>query len=119
MGFQKEKEEFLRKKDKSKKGSVDDKIRKLVDGINSLNDFYTTSSCAGRILLLSIPKSNKKNEVEYLFCSHKKIKYVEIKEVIDSKLPKDDVWLRVDPVILHVACHDIDCAKRFLNTARD
>ncbi|MFH0867757.1 MAG: tRNA wybutosine-synthesizing 3 family protein [Candidatus Woesearchaeota archaeon] len=119
MGFQKEKEEFLRKKDKSKKGSIDNKIKKLAGNINSLDDFYTTSSCSGRILLVAIPKSNKKNEVEYLFCSHKKIKYAEIKKVIGSKLPKDDVWFKVQPVILHVACKNIDNAKKLLNLARD
>jgi len=118
MNFDKEKKEFLAKKDKSRKGSIDNKIKKLVDKINSFNDFYTTSSCSGRILLSAIPRSNKKNEVQYLFRSHKKIKYNEIK-IITKKLPKDDVWFRVDPVILHVACKNIDNAKKFLNIARD
>ena len=123
MNFGKEKKEFLRKKDKSRKGSIDDKIKKLVSKINSLEDFYTTSSCAGRILLLAIPKSNKKNEVKYLFCSHKKIKNNDFKKLIKiirfKKLPKGDVWFRVDPVILHVACKNINNAKKLLNLARD
>ena len=119
MNFEKEKKEFLGKKDKSRKGSIDDKIKKLVSKINSLEDFYTTSSCSGRILLFTVPKSNKKNKVQYLFCSHKKIQYKEIKKTITKKLPKDDVWFKVQPVILHVACETINCAKKFLNTARD
>ena len=84
MNFEKKKKEFLAKKDKSKKGSIDDKIKRLVDKINSLPDFCTTSSCSGRILLLAIPSSNKKNEVEYLFRSHKKIGYNEIKKILKS-----------------------------------
>ena len=119
MDFDKEKKEFLGKRDKSRKGSVDKKIKKLVDKINSLDNFYTTSSCSGRILLSAIPKSNKKNEVQYLFCSHKKIKYNDLNKIIIKKLPKDDVWLRVDPVILHAACKDINNAKELLNIARD
>lgn len=118
MNFNKEKKEFLGKKDKSRKGSVDEKIKKLVNRINSLEDFYTTSSCAGRVLLSAIPKSNKKNNVQYLFCSHKKIKHSDLNKTI-KKLPKDDVWLKVEPAILHVACKSIDYAKKFLNTARD
>ena len=35
--------------DASPKGSVDEHIRKLVDGINSTDGFVTTSSCSGRI----------------------------------------------------------------------
>ena len=120
MNFEKEKKEFLGKKDKSKKGSIDIKIKRLVDKINSLPDFYTTSSCSGRILLLDIPSSNKKNEVEYLFCSHKKIKYNEIKKILKLKKElKNDVWFKVQPVIIHVACNDIKNTKKILNIARD
>ena len=85
MIFQKEKNDFLIKKDKSRKGSIDNKIKKLVNKINSLNDFYTTSSCSGRVLILAIPNSNKKNEVKYLFISHKKIKNKELKKIIKKK----------------------------------
>jgi len=121
MNFIKEKKEFLAKKDKSKKGSIDNKIKKLVNKINSLDDFYTTSSCSGRILLLAIPKSNKKNEVQYLFCSHKKIKHDNVKKTLKTIITKikDNVWFKIDPVILHVACENINNAKKFLNTARD
>ena len=119
MNFNKEKKEFLRKKDKSRKGSIDSKIKKLVNRINSLEDFYTTSSCAGRILLLTIPESNKKNEVKYLFCSHKKIKYSDLKNILSKKLPKRIVWFRVEPAILHVACKSLFSAVKILNLARD
>ena len=120
MNFEKEKKEFLAKKDKSKKGSIDIKIKRLVDKINSLPDFYTTSSCSGRILLLAIPSSNKKNEVEYLFRSHKKIGYNEIKKILKSKKElKNDVWFKVQPAIIHVACNDIKNTKKILNIARD
>lgn len=126
MNFEKEKMEFLAKKDKSRKGCIDFKIKRLVDKINSLNDFFTTSSCSGRILLFSLPKSNKKKEVQYLFNSHKKIKQSETKGILRTIIKKiklnkikDDVWFRVDGAILHVACNNLDSAKKFLNTARD
>ncbi len=35
--------------DKSPKGSVDERIRELIDEINAYEGFVTTSSCAGRI----------------------------------------------------------------------
>ncbi|MBW2976641.1 hypothetical protein KY347_04305 [Candidatus Woesearchaeota archaeon] len=119
MTFEKKKKDFLRKKDKSRKGSIDGKIKKLVNRINSFGDFYTTSSCSGRILLLAIPESNKKNEVKYLFCSHKKIKYNELEKALPEKLPKNIVWFRVEPAILHIACRNLDSALRLLNTARN
>ena len=122
MSFQKEKKEFLSKKDKSRKASIDGKIKNLVDKINSLDDFFTTSSCSGRILVFALPKSNKKNEVQYLFTSHNKTDYNEIKKalkIIKTKKIKSDVWLRVDGAILHVASNNIDSARKLLNAARD
>ena len=126
MGFEKEKKEFLEKRDKSKKGDLDLKIKKLTTKLNSLDDFFTTSSCAGRILLFSLPSSNKKNEVQYLFNSHKKIQSNKIHDtikkilkIIKLKKIKNDVWFRVDGAILHVASNNIDSARKLLNAARD
>jgi len=126
MGFEKEKKEFLEKRDKSKKGYLDIKIKKLTTKLNSLDDFFTTSSCAGRILLFSLPSSNKKNEVQYLFNSHKKIQSNKINDtikkilkIIKLKKIKNDVWFRVDGAILHVASSNIDSARKLLNIARD
>lgn len=39
--------------DLSRKGSVDEPIKDLVALINSLPQYFTTSSCSGRILVLS------------------------------------------------------------------
>lgn len=39
--------------DKSRKGSVDDRIKDLVCLINSTDDFFTTSTCSGRIILFT------------------------------------------------------------------
>ena len=126
MSFQKEKKEFLAKKDRSRKGSIDGRVRKLVNKINSLDDFFTTSSCSGRIMLFSLPKSNKKNEVQYLFTSHIKIKNNDIKKILKTiiakiklKNIKDDIWFRMDGAILHVASNNTNSARKLLNIARD
>jgi len=118
MNFEKEKKEFLAKKDKSRKGNIDSKIRKLVDKINSFDEFYTTSSCSGRILLLAHHKSGRKDKVKWLFSSHTKADFNKIKKSLD-KLPKNDVWFRLQPVILHVACKNPEKTRKFLNLARD
>ena len=47
--FHSEKARVLGKVDLSRKGSVDEPITELVGFINSLKDFYTTSSCSGRL----------------------------------------------------------------------
>jgi len=118
MTFQKEKKEFLRKKDKSIKGKIDNKIKKLVDKINSLDNFFTTSSCSGRILLLMRHSSGRKDKSKWIFSTHNKTSFKEIKNNID-RFPKEDVWFKMEPTIMHVACKNIETAKNFLNLTRD
>jgi len=52
MNFQKRKKDVLSKLDKSSKKSWDVKIVSLCEKINPLENFYTTSSCSGRIVLI-------------------------------------------------------------------
>jgi hypothetical protein len=51
-GFLKRKNDVLLKLDKSSKGGWDEKIRDLCEEINSLENYYTTSSCSGRVVLM-------------------------------------------------------------------
>lgn len=46
------KAQSLSKADLSRKGSVDEDAVEVVQLLNSREEFFTTSSCAGRILLL-------------------------------------------------------------------
>lgn len=45
------KKQSLKRLDASKKGSVDEGISQLVSVVNSREEFFTTSSCSGRIIL--------------------------------------------------------------------
>ncbi len=112
MSFENDKKVFLNKLDKSKKKSIDKRIKKLVSLINSFPDYYTTSSCSGRIVLL---KQKGKKGSEWLFSSHNKINFKQIKNI---KLPKEEVWFKQEPLILHVCCKTIEDAKKFLRIVR-
>ncbi len=115
--FLKEKSDFLSKTDKSKKGSIDGDIKKLISKINSSKDFYTTSSCAGRIVLLEM-RSSKKYECHWILAEHRKVKFNEIFDALKNHKSNNEVWLKQQPLILHVACRDLESAKRLLDSSR-
>jgi len=50
--FLKQKSDFLKKIDKSKKKTIDKEIIPLIKSINKKPNYYTTSSCSGRIVVL-------------------------------------------------------------------
>ena len=114
--FSKEKSDFLKKKDKSKKGCADEGIKEIINIINSKKDYYTTSSCSGRIVLLE-RLFRKKNESNWIFVKHYKIKFNEIKNHLKNKI-KNEIWFKQEPLILHVRCRGLKSAKELLDASR-
>ncbi len=100
--------------DKSRKGSVDEAAWPMINTINSFDDFYTTSSCAGRINLFKEPFSGKKHEAEWLFVTHDPANPLDVKKVLSKPLPDEVVWFRLEPPIFHVACSSLESANRLL-----
>ncbi|MGV8150156.1 MAG: tRNA wybutosine-synthesizing 3 family protein [Candidatus Woesearchaeota archaeon] len=111
----------LYKPDRSRKGDVDAPIIPLIDYINSLNNFYTTSSCSGRIQLLT--EAEKKPDVKWLHVSHELFTNDDTEKVLkilnSPNLPADRIWLREENLILHVACRTMDDADKILKIVRD
>ena len=114
MSFQNEKKGFLSKIDKSRKKSVDEDIKKLVDLINSKEDYYSTSSCSGRIVLI---RQAKKNKAKWLFVSHREVNFKQIKDAL-KHIPKGLIWLKQEDIILHITCNSIEDAKKLLGLIR-
>jgi len=114
MTFVNDKKTYLEKIDKSQKGSIDKKILNLINKINDNCNYYTTSSCAGRIVLLAQNYGERKNQVEWLLKTHNKTNLEEIKEGL-SKLKDKDVWLKQESAIIHISCNTLDNAISLLN----
>lgn len=73
MLFDKQKKDTLSKQHKSIKKTVDPRIRKLVGLINGKENYYTTSSCSGRVVLLE-KSMHDKQEAKWLYVTHEKAK---------------------------------------------
>jgi len=112
MAFLNEKKTFLSKLDKSKKGSLDEKIIPLLSTINSKPQYYTTSSCSGRITLFTT--SGKKNQSDWLKVSHSLID----QQFFQLESSTSLVWLRLEPFILHIACENLAAANNMLDLIR-
>ncbi len=117
MSFELNKKNCLNKLDKSKIGAIDKDIRPLVDLINKSDNYYTTSSCAGRIVILA-HNNHKKNECEWLLSSHDTITLEQAKKALKD-IPKDkDIWLMEESTIIHIDCRTLEHAIQLLNLAK-
>jgi len=124
LGFKMEQDNFLIKKkkqltksDKSNIGKWDSKIKTLCNKLNKKHNYYTTSSCAGRVVLLK--GGIDKIENAFLFRTHKKITFEQIKKALDEIKYKELVEFQQTPCILHVACKTIEDAQNLVNKAKN
>ncbi|MEM4267955.1 MAG: tRNA wybutosine-synthesizing 3 family protein [Candidatus Woesearchaeota archaeon] len=118
MSFKLQKRQALDRKDNSRRGEVDKEILHVVDAINRLDDFYTTSSCAGRVVLLAKDERARKCDSKMLFVTHKRISPLRVLKVLNCQ-EKQMVWLRQESFIIHVCAKTLDSANRLLLLARE
>lgn len=106
------KKQSLNKLDLSKKGSVDEDIEHVVSLLNSCEEYFTTSSCSGRILLIDgAPESSRvqKQNCVWLFVSHQKCTSDDLTSALARS--SGDAVLKFEPFVLHVQCRRLDDAQ--------
>ncbi|XP_022317062.2 tRNA wybutosine-synthesizing protein 3 homolog [Crassostrea virginica] len=118
--FDREKERALTGVDLSRKGSIDARIHLLVSLLNGSNDFFTTSSCSGRIIIFDDNSeegrtSVKKKGCQWLYTTHDEAHYdAAIASLRD--LSGDSVF-KFEPFVLHVQCKSLSNAQSLLSCA--
>ncbi len=110
--FDKRKKDVLLKTDKSSAGKWDERVINLCNKINMLKDYYTTSSCSGRIVIMKDQK--KKGPNLFRFVSHDRIS---INDILNIKF-KGNLKFKSEPPIFHIACRDLNSGKKMLNLVR-
>jgi len=95
---------------------VDEKILQILDIINNSEKYYTSSSCAGRIVLLELPCIGDKKNAKFLGKWHWNI---EPSEVISAseKAKTGQLWLLAQSPIIHIAAKTNLDAEIILKTA--
>jgi len=116
-GFFDSKEIALKSLEKaSMEDRVDKKILSLLKIINKSSEFYTTSSCSGRIVLLEIPSIGDKRNARFVGIWHRKIKLKELK--LSLKNAKTGLLLLLaQPPIIHICSKTNKSADNMIKLA--
>lgn len=95
---------------------VDQKILPLLHLINASEDYYTTSSCAGRIVLLELPELGDKQRATFVGKWHRTVEFLDISTA--AKLAtKGYLWLLAQSPIFHVSSCNLPRADALLKCA--
>lgn len=117
--FLQSKESILNKLDKSSIGEWDKKIIPICKKINLSENYYTSSSCSGRIIIMI--DQEKKGEGLFLFTTHDTVKFEELKKEIEKILKtktKKNIKFKTEAPIIHVVCLTLEDAEKLYTFAK-
>lgn len=120
FNFDSTKKDILNKKDKSNIGFIDDKISKLCSLINSRENYFSTSSCSGRITL--VLDEDKKTKNVFLYRTHEKINFNNLKESlfeVSKKLKRGIIFFKQEPCFIVISCRNKESQWKLFSSARN
>ena len=99
-----------------KQGKMDEQMVPLCQFVAGTNEYYTSSCCSGRIILLE-KRGNRKIDTFFHRKWHREVNISELLEGIkDNK--EGELWLRMDPFILHIGCPDLKACQKILEAMK-
>ncbi|CAB49831.1 tRNA(Phe) 7-((3-amino-3-carboxypropyl)-4-demethylwyosine(37)-N(4))-methyltransferase Taw3 [Pyrococcus abyssi] len=97
-----------------RRGEVDEDIIPLLKKINEKPNYFTTSSCSGRISIMEMPDFGDKVNAKWLGKWHREVSLDEVLEAI-RKHREGQLWLLVRSPILHVGARTLEDGIKLLN----
>jgi tRNA wybutosine-synthesizing protein 3 len=111
------KEQALKSLDKAcREQKVDEGILPLLELINRIEGCYTSSSCAGRIVLLEIPQIGDKRGATFLGIWHRTIQPEEL-EAAATHASHGLLWILAQAPILHIGVQTSELADTMVKIA--
>ena len=124
IGFeQRKKESCVAACDNSLKKSIDEGVVPICDLLNNTTDYFTTSSCSGRIVLYReySGKDKEFGKNPWLLISHTPITYTvlldSVKKTAATDILEGVVYFKFEPMIMHIEAKELEDARRLLAVA--
>ncbi|MCD6146998.1 MAG: hypothetical protein J7J34_03230 [Thermoplasmata archaeon] len=96
---------------------VDKKAIPIIEKLNGIDEFFTTSSCSGRIVIMELPSIGNKIDARFLGKWDDKIKIQDIKNALENA-EKGEIWMLAQPPIFHVSASDVNAASKLIKVAK-
>lgn len=99
-------------------GKVDDRMIPLVEFIFSKPDYFTTTTCSGRILLLNLDSKELKKPDSFFAKWHEIPEFKEVWKALNKK-SSQDLWFKQEPFVMVVGTSSIENAKKIMVICRN
>ncbi len=109
---------MIRLQQAARENDVDEPALPILRHINDVEDFYTTSSCSGRIVVMEVPTVGDKNGARFLGSWDSEVSLREVRTALEHAV-EGEMWLLAQPPIFHVAAASLDRAQELVSLARE
>ena len=96
------------------KNQVDPQLIRFLKRFNKKKNLFTSSSCAGRIMLLGADNEEHKMPKMFIGKWHRLVKFKEVFELLQKKTKFQEIWFKQEPFIFHIVCKNLETAKKVL-----
>lgn len=93
---------------------ADKQIIPLCKFIAETKNFFTSSSCSGRIALLKIDKQQTKKAASFQKTWHRTAKFPELWKAVQENTDREELWIKQEPFILHIGTNSLENAQKIL-----
>ena len=97
---------------------VDEILIPFLLEVTKIPDVFTSSSCAGRIMLLSTDEYENKKVSSFHKKYHRTTTFEELKQDTDY-FNESELWFKMEPFIFHFGCKDYEKAKELLSFSQE
>lgn len=95
------------------KKHVDQKVKTILDILNTSDMYYTLSSCSGRIVILDLPRIGDKQQACFLGKWHQMITMRDVQQVLEPP-SKGIIWFLAQSPIFHIGVYSIEDADKLI-----
>lgn len=100
------------------KKKIDPLMIELANSIAKTKNYFSTSSCSGRIILLQLNDDEDKEPCAFFRKWHSPVKSEDIWEALHEKSEKN-IWFKQEPFVLVVGTHSFEHAKVIIEICKD
>lgn len=97
---------------------ADEKTVSICTFINSTRHYFTSSSCSGRIILLSLSNDEHKGKSKFHAKWHRKVKLGELRKELNRK-SKNNLWFKLEPFCFLIGTENLARAVKVLEACRN
>ena len=96
-----------------KMGRMNEDFIPFCNYIVKTKNYFTSSSCAGRIALIGLNEEEKKQESAFYRKWHRTVKANEVLDAVE-KFSGNILYFKQEPLILHLGTNTLENAKKIL-----